>query len=330
MPIPADTGLQDFQTGHIYPRNRGTWANLASTREITISSDAIGSSISNIIVGNVSFGNLTINNATITANSNIVILTTTTANISNISVGMKVYDANIAANTSVTSIRNSSSGLIWDTWHNWSNDPAPYFYWNSPLIDIGKDIVFNCLINTVSTGAVTYEIRTTGNANFNGTENLRTVGSGNVDIPAYEGRFLAVTANVVSTGSIAVLEKMDINVKNEPFQLALNKVNTGSLAGTISSRQVDLGRNSSYIQNIQMTPHLFVGGTGYTQSGYVATDYFSETLVTGAFPQIVDKLNGGANIAIVDNDGNYIDGNVDILVYALPEQYYADNSILER
>ena len=329
MAIPEETGRVDLQTGYIYPRNLGTWANLASTREITISSNALATSTANITVGNISFGNLTINNSTLTANSNVIILTTTTANIANISVGMNVYNANISANTTVTSIRNSSSGFVWDNLRSWLTDPATSFVFNSPIIDNGSNITFNCLIDADIDGDVTYQILAT-NQGFDGNATVANIAPGATDIPAHTGQLLIVSANVVSTGSIPVLRSMNVNVTNERFVLALDSVDTSTLVGSISSRELDLGRASSYIYNIQMTPHVFIGTTGYVAVGYVAADYFSETVVNGAFAQIVDKTGGSANIAVFDNTGNYVDHTLDILVYALPEQYRDGNNILQR
>lgn len=330
MPIPENTGVIDVYTGKILPKNLGTWANLASTREITISSTATGASVGNIIVGNVSFGNLTIVNSRITANSNVITLTTTTANIANISVGMKVYSANIAGNTTVTSIRNSSTGSIWDTWHGWLNNPAGYFLYSTGIINHGKNLTYNCQITTVADGTVKYDIRTTANGSFDGTETLTSIQSGNVNIPAFQGQFLVVTANVVSTGSLASLSSLDVTVTDQTMMLTTNKLDTSTLVGTSSSRQLDLGRKISYINNIQMTPYMYSGGSPYVTVGYVTAGYFDEVVVIGAFPQIVDKLNGGANIAVIDNSGNYIDSYVDVLVYALPEQYVDGNNLKQR
>jgi len=331
MPIPENTGLQDFETGTIYPRNLGTWANLASTREITISSNVTVSRTANIILGNVSFGNITIINTTLLANSNVIVMTTSTANIANISVGMRVYNANtVSANTTVTSIRNSTSGITWASYTNWLNNPAGFFLWNSPIIDNGSNKAFNCLVTTEATGTVSYQIRSSVDGNFDGTESLTTVTSGNVNIPAHQGQFVVVTANVASTTEIASLISMDVIVTDETIQLTTNKLDTSTLSGTSSSRQLNLGRNVSYINNLQMSPYLYLGASPYVVAGYVTAGYFDETQVTGAFPQIVDKLNGGANIAILDNSGNYIDGNVDVLVYALPEQYVDGNNIKQR
>lgn len=331
MALPISNGQPDYRTGIVYPPNLGTWANLASTREITLSSNVANTTIgANITVGNVSFGNLKIYNTDYYANTNVIILGTTTSNIANISVGMRVYGANLASNVTVTSIRNSTTGVIWDTLSNWITEPAPYFTWSGPLIDNGSSIVFNCLIDSEINGNVSYEITTTDQA-FDGNETVTTVNVGDTDIAAYQGQYVIVTANVRSTGSLTSLSKMDVRITNETFVITKNHVYTGNLAGTSSSRTIDLGRQVSYITSLQMTPYLYSGGSGYTQSGYVTNGYFDETIITGAFPQIIDKTHGGANIALTDNDGNYIDGYIDILAYVLPEQYMdADYSIRQR
>ena len=82
-----------------------------------------------------------------------------------------------------------------------------------------------------------------------------------------------------------------------------------------------------------MTPYLTTSFDGYVANGYTTpSGYFTpETGVTGAFPQIVDKLSGGANIAIIDNNGSYVDSYVDVLAYVLPEQFMdIDYNIKQR
>jgi hypothetical protein len=259
-------------------------------------------------------------------------MTTTTANIANISVGMQVYNANtVSANTTVTSIRNSSSGITWASYTKWINTPAGYFLWNSPIIDNASNKTFNCLITTEATGTVSYEIRSSVDGNFDGTETLRTVTSGNVNIPAHQGQFVSVTANVASTTELASLTSMDVTVTDETIQLSRNKLDTTTLSGNISNRQLNLGRTLSFITNLQITPYLVQSGGIYITADYVTDGYFvSATAILGAFPQIVDKTAGLANIALVDNNGNYIDGYVDIYCQALPEQYVDGNNIKQR
>jgi hypothetical protein len=333
MPIPTASGQPDIRTGIVYPPTLGTWANLKSTREITLSSNVQNTTTNvSVTVGNVSFGNLTISNTNYYANSNVIILGTTTSNIANISVGMKVYGANIGSNVSVTSIRNSTSGVLWDNVKSWITEPQPYFTWNSDIIDNEQSIIFNCLIDSEIVGNVTYSIITTDSA-FDGNDSVYTVNVGDNDIPAYQGQYLVVSANVRPTGSLSSVTRMDVTVTNEPFTITRNGLYTGNLSGTSSSRSLDLGRNVSYITSLQMTPYLTTSFDGYVANGYTTpAGYFTpETGVTGAFPQIIDKLSGGANIAMIDNNGSYVDSYVDVLAYVLPEQFMdVDYNIKQR
>jgi hypothetical protein len=319
MPTPANTGEIDLTTGFILPRNTGTWANLISTVEISLSNVTTGNTTATLIAGNVSFGNLTFANTTCQANSNVITLTTSSSSTANLSVGMRVYRSNVANNTTITAITNQNS--TWDTWTGWIKQPALYTIYSTEPVDTGLLDPYNLEITADITGNVTYTVRTSTDGEFTGNETVTVLSPGITDVSAFEGRFYAVTANVTTESSMAVIKDMVVSVKQEPLLIQKGNISTANLAGTISSRILDIGRNVSYIYALQMTPHLYVGGSGYTQAGYVVADYFPETIVTGAFPQIVDKLNGGANIALTDNDGNFIDGRVDVTLSALPEQY---------
>jgi hypothetical protein len=319
MPIPLDTGKVDLTTGWILPTNTGTWANLISTVEISLSNVTTGNTTATLIAGNVSFGNLTFANTTCQANSNVITLTTSSSSTANLSVGMQVYRSNVANGTTITAITNQNS--TWDTWTTWIKQPALYTILSTDPVDTGLLDPYNLEITADITGNVTYTVRTSIDGEFSGNETVANLTPGITDVAAFEGRFYSVTANVTTESSMAVIKSMVVSVKQEPLLIQKGNISTASLAGTSSSRQLDIGRNVSYIYALQMTPHLFVGGSGYTVSGYVTNGYFDETIITGAFPQIVDKLNGGANIALTDNEGNFIDGRVDVTLSALPEQY---------
>jgi len=319
MPIPADNYQYDITTGHILPNNTGTWANLVSTVEISLSNVTTGNATATLIAGNVSFGNLTFANTTCQANSNVITLTTSSSSTANLSVGMQVWRSNVANGTTITAINNQLS--TWDTWTGWIKQPQAYMVYSTEPIDTGILDPYNLQIDADIEGNVTYIVRTSADGEFSGNETVSNLTPGITDVAAFEGRYYCVTANVKTESSLAIIRELTVSVKQEPLLIQKGNISTASLAGTSSSRQLDIGRNVSYIYALQMTPHLFVGGTGYTQTGYVVADYFPETIVTGAFPQIVDKLNGGANIALTDNDGNFIDGRVDVTLSALPEQY---------
>jgi hypothetical protein len=258
-------------------------------------------------------------------------MTTSTANIANISVGMRVYNANTAsANATVTSIRNSTSGITWASYTNWANNPASYFLFNSPIIDNGSNKTFNCLVTTEATGTVSYQIRSSITGNFDGSESLTTVTSGNVNIPAHQGQFVVVTANVASTTQLPTLTSMDVTITDEPIQLTVEKYIPEVQGSWL--RNV-LGRTTSYIVNLTATAWVAVP-EDYTVAGYANPQYTFQIQNTGGHPPqllMVDKDNGSGNVYLYEAGlRGVIAPTFDLLVYALPEQYVDGNNIKQR
>lgn len=332
MAIPENNGIFDTTLNKIIAPTSSTWSNLRSTIEIVISSISDANvSVANLIAGNVAFGNITITNTTMGANSNVIVLGTTTANIANLSVGMKVYRGNIAGNVgNITAIQNSLTGVRWDTYKTWTGTPAPYLIYSTPIIDVGSVGYFNLEIDADINGNVKYEIRSSTTGIFNGTETLTNVLPATDNISAFYGRYVVVTANVAYNGSLQTISTLSARNFATPFTIYLNSVSSSTLSGNINSRQLSLGRTVSQVLNLQLTPHYYSGGSAYVTVGYVTAGYFDETIVTGAFPQILNKTGGTANIILVDNEGNSIDGNLDISATVLPEQYMDGINLRQR
>ena len=333
MAIPENNGIFDATLNKIIAPTTGSWSNLRSTIEIVISSTSDANiSVANLIAGNVAFGNITITNTTMSANSNVIVLGTTTANIANLSVGMKVYRGNIAGNVgNITAIQNSSTGVRWDSYKTWAGTPASYLIYSTPIIDVGSVGYFNLEIDADITGNVRYEIRSSTTGTFDGTETLTNVYLATDNISAFYGRYVVVTANVAYNGSLQTISGLSARNYTTPFSIYLNSINTSSLTGTNTSRQLALGRVVSQVVNLQLTPHLTTSFNGYVAVGYATSDYFTpETGVIGGFPQIIDKTGGSANIAVVDNSGSYVDSYVDILATVLPEQYMDGINLRQR
>ena len=226
MPIPLNDGQIDILTGYILPRNTGTWSNLASTVEITLSNVTTGNATATLIAGNVSFGNLTFANTTCQANSNIITLTTSSSSTANLSVGMQVWRSNVANGTTITAITNQIS--TWDTWTGWIKQPAPYLVWSTDIIDTDSLDPYNLEIKSDITGNVTYIVRTSADGDFSGNETVANLTPGITDVPAFEGRYYCITANVTTESSLATIRNMVINVKQEPILIQKGNINSVS------------------------------------------------------------------------------------------------------
>jgi hypothetical protein len=332
MAIPENNGIFDTALNKIIAPTTNSWSNLRSTIEIVISSTSDANiSVANLIAGNVAFGNVTITNTTMSANSNVIVLGTTTANIANLSVGMRVWRSNIAGNVgNITAIQNSSTGVRWDTYKTWAGTPVPYLIYSTPIIDVGSIGYFNLEIDADITGNVKYEIRSSTTGTFDGSETLTNVFPATDNIPAFYGRYVVVTANVGYQGSLQTITGLSARNYTTPFSIYLNSISSSTLSGSTSSRQLTLGKVVSQVVNLQMTPHYYSGGSGYATNGYFTSGYIDETIITGAFPQIIDKTGGAANIVLLDNEGNAIDGTVDVLATVLPEQYMDGINLRQR
>lgn len=229
--------------------------------------------------------------------------------------------ANLTANNAST----------WGELTSWVTRPADPLIWLSDPIDLGKEVYFTLQITTEAVGNVNYTVYTSNVGSFaNAYTTANTITSGSSGIAAFYGRYVTVAAEVYNTGGLHSLQTMELTAGTQRFDILMSDIDSSGLTGTISSRQLPIERTVSKVLNIQMTPYLTTGGSGYTQSGYVASTYFDETLVTGAFPQIIDKNGTGANVAFVDNDGNYIDCVFDAVAWVYPEQYMDGNNLKVR
>ena len=333
MAIPENNGIFDATLNKVIAPTTNSWNNLKSTIEIVISSTSDANiSVANLTAGNIAFGNVTISNTTMAANSNVIVLGTTTANIANLSVGMTIWRSNISGNVgTITAIQNSATGVRWDTYKIWAGTPSPYLIYSTPIIDVGRVGYFNLEIDADIIGNVKYEVRSSTTGVFDGTETLTNVYPATDNIPAFYGRYAVVTANVAYQGALQTITALSARNYTTPFTIYLNTVDTSGLLGSSTARQLSLGRTVSQVVNLQLTPHLTTSFNGYVGLGYADAGYFTpETGITGGFPQIIDKLNGTANIAVVDNNGSYVDSYVDILVSALPEQYMDGINLRQR
>ena len=236
----------------------------------------------------------------------------------------------VPQNTGTWANLSANNSQSWSTMTSWITEPEPYMVYNSPTIDLGSSQVFNLNMTADIVGNVTYTVYTTDTIFSNAASTTTTISSGASNIPSFEGRYVAVSANIASTGGLQTIRSWKINPNTRKIEISLNSVDTATLTGNTQQRQLDVGRSISYVYNLQMTPHYTESGGAYVNVGYVNADYVDTTLIIGAFPQIVNKANGGANICVVDNEGQFVDTTVDIRVIALPEQYRVENNINTR
>jgi hypothetical protein len=243
---------------------------------------------------------------------------------------------NIVVPTDTNSWANLTPALssTWDDLSFWITRPVDPMIWVSDTIDLGKSIAFTLQVATEVNGVVSYIVYASDDLTFpDGATTTTTINSGDENIPAFEGRYCRVAASVANSGGIQQLTSMTMTTGNQRLDILLNDIDSSSLEGDSTSRQLDLGRAVSYVLNLQITPYVRAGGSSsyYITSGYWAADYVIEEANTaGVFPQIIDKTGGNANVAFIDNTGNFVDSVFDAVAYVMPEQYMDGNNLAVR
>jgi len=212
-------------------------------------------------------------------------------------------------------------GSTWDESPNW-NPTATELVWISEPIVLDASQTINLVIESSAQGSVEYEVYASDTAAFAGEETVTTIAQGATGVSAFSGQYFYIVATVTNTSVLPLLEAFDITTNQKTStKLSLNDIDTSTLDGTVSARELDFGRTVSGVKNLQITVKEV---SDFTLESYV-TDYpTSNTLL----PRIVNKTT--PSIALVGLDNVPRDAVVDVVAEVLPEQYMAGNNLLIR
>jgi len=226
------------------------------------------------------------------------------------------------------------TGRSWSTWNNFQLTQSQ-IKWTSNLIDVGEVKYFNLSITSDFDGSLYYMVHTSSTGLFAGEESEYLIEDGNLDIDAFYGRYVYVTAFV--TGK--EFRSMVITASSETSTVTLTDVDTSTLSGSISARTIALPAAISRCINLIISPKtvtaypvdLYVSSSAtselvipmviskadaqpYFVTDYIAIDYF----LAGSTPSFV--LYG------IDNQPR--DGIVDITIKALPRQAMTSGNLV--
>lgn len=210
----------------------------------------------------------------------------------------------------------------WADFSQWNATPADPLIWALEPIDLGTSKVFNLKLTTLAAGLVEYKIYTSDTGLFEGEETITTIQQGDEGIAAFSGRYVWIEVFVYATGSANILYGIEYAISEGANRLSINNVDTSTLAGTSSARELALGKTVSAITNIQITPKTV---TAYAVDLYVSNTPTSETVI----PRVITKT-GTPTFALVGIDNQPRDAVVDIIVEYLPEGYMSGNNLLLR
>jgi hypothetical protein len=208
------------------------------------------------------------------------------------------------------------TGRTWNTWNNFQL-LQNQIRWTSNLVDVGEIKYFNININADFDGSLYYIVHTSETGAFTGEESEYLIQDGDLDVDAFYGRYVYVTAFV--TGK--EFRSMIITTSSEFNSITLSDVNTSTLGGSVSARQLSITQPVSAIIDIQIQPKA---ATAYNVNLYVSDTATSRVLI----PVVLSKTLPTPQIVMYGIDNDARDGVVDITLKTLPRQAMSGGNLV--
>lgn len=218
------------------------------------------------------------------------------------------------------------SGTTWADWPRWCMDPvSPHYYTSPERISLSSAQYVSIRIVGEGTGQKSFQVHASTSGLFQGEETTTRVSGTDTNIPVFYGQYFLITMEVeFDQASLNVIRGIQATATNKSFEITFKNVDSSSLGGTISARQLVLPRTVSNIERIHVTPFA---PDGYVELDYIANDYF-ETGIP-AYPGIVSKEPTSPKITFVKDDGTYTDAVFDAVLIVQPEQFINDDGDLD-
>jgi hypothetical protein len=204
----------------------------------------------------------------------------------------------------------------WASFNNYITTLDP-IKWTAPVLDIGKVDSFNITITADFDGAISYLVHVSETGLFNGEETEYYIAEGDTNISAFYGRYVYITA--ICTG--AEFRRMSVTSDTSKSTFKIVDVDTSTLAGTITARQIPLSVSVSKIYDLNIEPHA---ATSYAVNLYVSDTATSKVLI----PVIVSKSAAAPSFALYGIDNDPRDGRVDLTITALPRMVMTGGNII--
>jgi hypothetical protein len=245
----------------------------------------------------------------------------------------------------------ATSGTSWDSFTSWTAVPISPLVWVSNPVDAGSLNYWNVKLEATFYGDLSkYEIYISTTGAFAGEETTYTVNNGDTNIPAFYGQYFRVAAFVYNTGGDLALLNLSITASNNKLDLTFSDVATSSLptwtsidttATVAQARVLDLGRKVSSVASVTITPnYVTTGSSGYSIPGdnfqyFEQFDYGQVTIPSIVRKRIVTtstSVASGCGTAFIlqNQNGDLVNGTVDVRVQAYPEQYMSGGQLLTR
>ena len=201
--------------------------------------------------------------------------------------------------------------LVGTSWSSYKNYIQVYnkLRYTAPIVDLGAVQYFTLNIEAEFRGTLDYLIHVSDTGLFQGEETEYYVKDGDFNVPGFLGRYIYVTAVLSGTELIKII----ITANTEVKEYILYDVNTSTLSGTNTNRQITLPTGVSLIKDIHIQPKA---ATNYAVNLYVSDTATSKILI----PVVNSKSAAAPSFALYGIDNDPRDGIVDIKISALPRQ----------
>jgi len=209
-----------------------------------------------------------------------------------------------------------SALTTWAAFNNYITDKDPII-WTAPVLDIGSIDNFNIAIEADFDGEIEYLVHVSDTGLFNGEESETLIQEGDLNISAFYGRYVHVTARCTGTE----FRRMSVSTDTSKSTFKIVDVDTSTLAGTITARQIPLTVSVSKIYDLNIEPHA---ATNYAVNLYVSDTATSKVLI----PVIVSNSATAPSFALYGIDNDPRDGRVDLTITALPRMIMTGGNII--
>ena len=245
--------------------------------------------------------------ATVTASGTLTSSTNLFAQTGFIAYNQGLIDP---ANGSITAEGTNSwlalSGTTWNTFNSYV-DTYQVIKWTAPELDLGSAKYFTLNITSEFSGTINYLIHTSVSGDLATDVTEYYISDGDLNISAFYGRYCYVTAIVTGTS----LLDMQISADTSSQTYHLPNIDSSTLSGTITARQIPMPATVSAITDIQIQPK--------SATAYAVNLYVSDTATsTVTIPVIVSKNPTSPTFALSGIDNDPRDAVVDITISTTP------------
>lgn len=236
-------------------------------------------------------------------------------------IGFFYYEqGQLDVNSGTIKAKGSSRWANLTTWSAFNDyitvrDPIK---WTAPVIDIGSIDYFCLSVTTEFTGTnLNLLVHVSDTGVFGGEEDEFFIQDGNLNVTAFYGRYVYVTAIVTGTE----LSRMSVATNTNKTTIKLINVNTSTLSGTASNRVLNMPRPVSTIYDMNIECRY---ATTYPVNLYVSDTPTSQALI----PVVKSKSASAPAIALYGIDNDPRDGIVDITITALPRMIMTGGNLI--